>query len=223
MFLRVAIFGVLCAVPVMATAHVVDDSAAPEPVIAVASELPNTRWDETDGGQKWTLAAINALKTHGASLPQTVPVDIDQWCPAYVAADPPGRRAFWVGFLSALAFHESTLRPNAVGGGGKWFGLVQILPATARGYGCRAKTGEALKNGADNLSCAIRIMEVTVPRDQAIAFNNGKRAGVAADWGPLVSTRKRTQMQAWTNAQSYCQPVVAKKPKWRPFSPRITN
>ena len=90
--------------------------------------------------------------------------DIKAWCPGYEKQSAEGRNAFWAGLLSTLSFYESTWRPTAVGGGGKWYGLVQILPATARGYGCEARSGSDLKQGELNLSCAVRIMSVTVPR-----------------------------------------------------------
>ena len=85
------------------------------------------------------LAAMTALKQHGRRLVDHTPRDIQDWCPGYARAPEPDRRAFWVGFLSTLAKHESRWRPGAVGGGGQWYGLLQILPATARGYGCAAE------------------------------------------------------------------------------------
>lgn len=179
--------------------------------------LPRTRWEHKGAqGQIWTRAALSALKTHGRVLTDMVPRDIDAWCPAYPDADANGRRAFWVGFLSALAKHESTYRADAVGGGGKWYGLLQILPSTARGYGCRAGSGTALKHGPDNLSCAIRIMARTVPRDGVVS--HGMR-GVAADWGPFHSRSKREDMRAWVRGQSYCKPISSVRPKARPLQP----
>ena len=88
-----------------------------------------------------------------------------------------------------------------VGGGGRWFGLVQISPGTARGYGCEAKSGQALLDGEKNLSCAIRILSTTVPRDGVVAAGGG---GIAADWGPFVSSAKRKDMRDWVSGQSYC-------------------
>ncbi len=175
--------------------------------------IPRTRWEHRSESLLWTRSALGALKDHGAPLVQTVPRDIADWCPAYSEAEEPQRRAFWVGFLSALAKHESTYRPEAVGGGGRWFGLLQIQPSTARGYGCRARTGSALKNGADNLSCGIRIMARTVTRDGVVSAG---RRGVAADWGPLSNRRKRADMMAWTKAQPYCTEVAEIRPKARP-------
>lgn len=175
--------------------------------------IPRTRWGNLPDGHLWTRAAVSALRGHGAPLTRVVPRDITDWCPAYPKAGEDDRAAFWVGLLSALSKHESTYRPNAVGGGGRWFGLLQILPATARGYGCRARSGPALKHGPDNLSCAIRIMAVTVPRDGVVS--RGMR-GVAADWGPFHSSGKRRDMMAWMKRQSYCKPMSSVRPRLRP-------
>nr|WP_245972212.1 transglycosylase SLT domain-containing protein [Rhodovulum robiginosum] len=164
---------------------------------------PPMRWDHRPEAARWTEASLAALQGPGAPLVDLVPADITAWCPAYPEAGPAQRRAFWAGLFSALAKHESTWNPGAVGGGGRWFGLVQIAPATARGYGCQARSGEDLKNGTLNLSCAIRIAAHTVPRDGVVA--KGGR-GIAADWGPFHSAAKRTDIATWTAQQSYCRP-----------------
>nr|WP_245875879.1 transglycosylase SLT domain-containing protein [Puniceibacterium antarcticum] len=159
------------------------------------------RWSDRERGRLWTLAAVSALRGHAKTLPRLVPRDIDAWCPAYRHADKAEREAFWIGLLSAMAKHESTYRPNAVGGG-RWYGLLQIFPGTARNYGCRARSGDELTSGPANLSCALRIMSKTVARDGVVS--NGMR-GVAADWGPFRSEEKREDMMSWTRSQSYCQ------------------
>jgi len=181
---------------------------------ARAGNLPRTRWQHMRGHSLWTRAAISALKSHGKPLVDMVPGDVETWCPAYPDASDAQRRAFWVGFLSTLAKHESTYRSWAVGGGGRWYGLLQILPGTARGYKCNVGSGDALKNGAANLSCAVRIMATTVPRDGVIA-GNGKR-GVGADWGPMRSASKRKDMASWLRRQSYCKPLSDTRPRARP-------
>lgn len=177
-------------------------SAADKPQARPAMQMVETRWDHRPEADRWTAATLSALDTHGVALINTVPKDAPTWCPAYALADEAGRKAFWVGLLSALAKHESTWNPRAVGGGGRWFGLVQIAPATARGYGCQATSGEALKSGAANLSCAVRILAHTVPRDGVVSAG-GK--GVAADWGPFHSASKRADMISYMRAQPYCQ------------------
>ena len=168
---------------------------------AAEAELPVLRWDHVDQGDAWTETTLEALRTHGATLLIEEPRDIAADCPAYPEASEEMSAAFWAGLLSTLAKHESTWRQTAVGGGGRWFGLTQISPGTARGYGCEARSGQALLDGEKNLSCAVRIMAETVPRDGVVS--HGMR-GVAADWGPFHSTRKREDMKAWTRAQPYC-------------------
>lgn len=182
---------------------------------ARAPNLPRTRWQHMAGHALWTRTALAALKAHGKPLVDMVPGDIKTWCPAYPQADARGRRAFWVGFLSALAKHESTYKPWAVGGGGRWYGLLQILPGTARGYKCNVGDGASLKNGAANLSCAVRIMAHTVPRDGVISGPRGNR-GVGADWGPMRSAAKRREMSGWLRQQSYCKPISTTRPRARP-------
>ncbi|WP_372603098.1 transglycosylase SLT domain-containing protein [Actibacterium sp.] len=172
---------------------------------AATSDLPPMRWDQArpaDQAESWTRATLAALETHGANLPEIVPADIDTYCPGYEGAGEADRQAFWAGLFSSLAKHESTWNPQAVGGGGLWYGLVQIAPATARGYGCVAQSGEALKQGEANLSCAVRIAAHTVARDGVVSAGG---RGIAADWGPFHSAAKQADIAAWTSKQSYCQ------------------
>lgn len=180
-------------------------SGAPVRPVARAAFLPEARWDNLRDGPLWTRAAMSALATNAPRLTEIVPRDIEAWCPGYASNPPELRRAFWAGMMSALAFYESTHRPRAVGGGNRWFGLLQIYPPTAQGYGCRAQSGVALTDPEDNLACAARIMNVTVARDRAVALHDGRWRGVAADWGPMTDRSKRAAMAAWTSAQSYCQ------------------
>lgn len=178
------------------------------------------RWDHIPGGSAWTRASLTALRSHASNLPDIVPRDIETWCPAYRHAPRPEREAFWVGLLSAVSKHESTWRPAAVGGGGLWYGLMQILPSTAKYRNCRATTGAQLTNGPANLSCALRIMSITVARDQVVSA--GFR-GVAADWGPFHSQRKRQDMMAWMRKQDYCSGLFQSlRPQARPdFDPLL--
>ena len=180
---------------------------------ARSGDVPRTRWEGQPNGLLWTRNALSALKAHGQPLARIVPADIAEWCPAYPEADGERRRAFWVGLLSALSKHESTYRQSAVGGGGRWYGLLQIQPSTARLYKCRARTGAELKNGSANLSCGIRIMASTVARDGVVS--RGMR-GVAADWGPFHSQVKRADMMNWTRNQTYCKPIESVRPQRRP-------
>ncbi len=184
--------------------------------VARAAFQPHARWDFKQGGQLWTRTAMAAVGAYGDGLHTIVPRDIDRWCPAYTQNPPQLRRAFWVGMMSALSKHESTYNPRAVGGGDLWYGLLQIYPDTARRYGCRARTGEALKDPVENLSCAARIMAVTVARDRVIAVRDSRWRGVAADWGPMTKPKKIAEMANWTRQQTYCTSIDAVRPNLRP-------
>lgn len=190
---------VLCALTALSSCTLVQASDG-------AGDLaPAMRWDHVPSSIAWEAASFAALDSHAAVLPTLVPEDIETWCPGYPTASEADREAFWVGLISALAQHESTWNPELVGGDGRWFGLVQISPATARFYGCEATSGQALLDGVSNVSCAYRIWAHTVERDNMISHGN---RGVAADWGPMHSSqsRKRDDMRAWITSQSYCQP-----------------
>ncbi|MDO5528598.1 MAG: transglycosylase SLT domain-containing protein [Paracoccus sp. (in: a-proteobacteria)] len=165
--------------------------------------LPAMRWDSRRGSDAWTEATLRALDAHGATIISRVPSDIATYCPGYASQPLEGRRAFWAGLMSAVARHESTYNPAARGGGGKWLGLMQIAPATWRHYGC---SGEIM-NGADNMSCAVRIMTRQVGRDNAVVGGRGAWRGVARDWAPFRSASKREDIAGWTRQQSYCQPA----------------
>ncbi len=168
------------------------------------AELPPMRWDHRPEATIWTTQALAAIDSHPANLPNVIPADIATWCPGYAEASEQEREAFWVGLMSALAKHESTWNPRASGGGGKWIGLLQIAPGTARQYGCDARTTAALKDGAANLDCAVQIAAVQVRRDNMVAGNGA--SGMGRDWAPFRNSSKRADMAAWTRAQSYCQP-----------------
>ena len=185
--------------------------------------VPVTRWDFRPESEEWSRASLVALKSHGKRLVEHTPRDVHRWCPGYARASAVERRAFWVGFLSALAKYESTWKPRAVGGGGLWYGLLQILPSTARHYGCAAGTGEALKSGPANLACAIRIMARTVPRDGVIHARQPRWSGVSADWGPMRSEAKRREMRRWLRSQSYCQISVSPRPQPRPAPTQLVS
>ncbi|MCC7320827.1 MAG: transglycosylase SLT domain-containing protein [Rubellimicrobium sp.] len=160
------------------------------------------QWDHQPESTEWTEATLEALRTEGVALLSEVPQDIGTWCPGYESAPEETRAAFWAGLLSALARYESTWNENAVGGGGQWFGLVQIAPATARAYGCDADSASELRDGAANLECAVRIAAQTVTRDGVVAAEGG---GFAADWGPFTRADKREAMAEWVSGQDYCR------------------
>jgi hypothetical protein len=169
----------------------------------MARDQPAMRWDHRDEGPAWTKSTLLAVASRDDVLATQTPADIGDWCPGYLDASLPERRAFWAGLLSALAKYESQWNPAASGGGGRYIGLMQISPQTARSQGCAATSGAALKNGSANLACAVEIMASQVGRDKMVS-GNGNR-GIGRDWGPVKSASNRSEMSAWTASQAYCQ------------------
>lgn len=185
--------------------------------LARDNTIPRARWENRRSGDLWTRVTLASVEAHGRPLIEMVPEDIGEWCPAYPGQTEENRAAFWTALISTLSRYESTWNEQAVGGGGLWHGLMQILPSTAELRGCRALTGQALRDGTENVSCAVRIMAITVPRDGSISLKSPKRwQGVAADWGPIRTDWMRRDMQRYTRKQTYCRPLADVRPRRRP-------
>jgi len=168
---------------------------------AEIDETPAARWDHRPAGEEWTRTTLNAISTKGQGLTRTTPADIDTFCPAYRRASAEDRQAFWMGLFSAIAKHESTWNPAARGAGGRYRGMMQISPATARSYGCNPA---ALYDATENLTCTVRIASRQVERTGVVVGGPGDWGGVAADWGPLRNAKKRADIASWTRKQDYC-------------------
>ncbi|MDQ2067577.1 transglycosylase SLT domain-containing protein [Xinfangfangia sp. CPCC 101601] len=168
---------------------------------SVLPDVP-TRWDHRPEAQSWTAAAFVAVAEKDDILANRVPGDINTWCPGYKNATLNERRAFWVGLMSAVAKKESSHNPAASGGGGRYIGLMQISPATARGNGCDAASTAALKDGSENLECAVEVFSRDVARDGLVA--GGGNRGIGRQWGPFRKSDARATMAAWTAKQPYC-------------------
>ena len=170
---------------------------------AAPASLPAMRWDHRPEAAEWTRQSLAAIARHDAVLAGAVPTDVQAWCPGYAAKSLEERRAFWSGMMSAVAEYESMWNPQAVGGGGRWIGLMQISPRSAKNHGCAQTSAGALKDGATNLECAVQILAYQVARDGQVA-GKGNR-GIGRDWMPLRKASQRAEVSEWTRSQSYCQ------------------
>jgi hypothetical protein len=173
----------------------------PAPPPEAAPEIV-ARWNHRAESADWNAAALEALQTDGARMLNLTPRDAAEFCPAYETADAEGRASFWVAFMSGLARYESGHRPEAAGAGGRYQGLLQISPATARFHGCDLSASRGLYDGATNLSCAVRIATSAVLRDGVVASGRG---GMAADWPPLRDPAKRADIAGFTRNVPACR------------------
>jgi hypothetical protein len=163
---------------------------------------PPMGWDHRPEAPEWTGRAMAAVAAQDTALAASVPADIETWCPGYADASIAERRAFWSGLMSAVAKYESSWNPQAAGGGGRYIGVMQISPVSARYHGCEADTAGELKDGAANLECAAGMIAKGVAADGVVA--GGGREGAGRDWMPFRNAEKRASMSAWTRAQPYC-------------------
>ena len=165
----------------------------------------STRWDHRPEAEIWTAAKFDALDKEGRALVTTVPADIEEFCPGYEDADIEERKAFWTALFSGLAGYESTWRPEAAGAGGRYRGLLQIWPNSARHYGCDVSHPKGLYDGPTNLRCAARIAAQAVQRDKVVVGGPGQWGGVARDWPPMRNASKRNDIASFTRALPVCQ------------------
>lgn len=188
----------------LALCAVLATSACVMPADGATDAMPVMRWDHRPEAGQWTAATLDALRTEGAVLTSTVPVDVATFCPGYEDGSPAERQAFWAGLFSTIAKYESTWNPQAKGGGGRYIGLLQISPATARYVGCDLSRG-GLTDGATNLACAVKIAANRAPEGGGLVEGKGALAGLVNDWGPMHDRSKVAEMAAWTRSQPYCR------------------
>ena len=188
---------------VLALAACVPAKIADIKAMLPGAALPAMSWDHRPEAAEWTSRSLVAVAAKDEVLANRVPADIQGWCPGYEGNSVQERRAFWVGLISAVGKYESSWNPAASGGGGRYIGIMQISPKSARNYGCTATSSGALKDGAANLECAVQMVSYQVARDGVVA-GKGNR-GIGRDWMPFRKSAKRGEMAAWTSAQSYCQ------------------
>lgn len=165
----------------------------------------STRWDHRPEAALWTAAKFDALGREANALVRTVPQDIEAFCPGYASANTAARKAFWTALFSGLARYESGWRPEAAGAGGRYQGLLQISPATARHHRCDTSGPRGLYDGATNLRCAARIAAAAVARDGVVTGSSGAWGGVARDWPPMRNASKRGEIAAFTRSLPVCQ------------------
>ena len=166
--------------------------------------LPKLRWDARAGSQAWSLALLMEIERHPRTFLRKVPQDIKAFCPGFAEGSAVDRAAFWAALLSGIARHESRSNPRASGAGGRYLGLMQISPATARNYGCAA-SGEGLLDGGPNMVCSVKIVAHHVARDGQVVGQSGAWRGAARDWMVLRDPAAREDITGWIKKQEYCQ------------------
>lgn len=195
---------------------------APVPVTDAQAGI-ETDWAHMPQADEWTALAAGSIDEIGGPLLETVPSDIGAFCPAYERLDDAGRRAFWVGLLSAMARFESGFDPSvsfderahcpscdwALTRDGRHVisrGLLQLSQESANAYrGCPVPIAdeEKLHEPALNLRCGVAIMSRLVSRDGVISRKDGQWKGGSAYWS-VLRPGKLEAIQAYTSATENC-------------------
>jgi len=175
---------------------------------------PPAAWDVRPEGRAWTQAAHQAVAVLAPQLVTLTPNDIDAFCPGYRAANPDGRRAFYVSLLAELSRYESNFDPSvsftesfsdSTGRRVVSRGLLQLSQESANGYGCGITDPQQLHDPETNIRCAVRILGRWVERDGVIAgYNSGAWRGASRYWSPFRDRNKLVDLQANLNAQPFC-------------------
>jgi len=132
-------------------------------------------------------------------------------CPDYNYASVDEKKDFWIVFFSALARAESGLNQKARSPsmrGHRSYGLLQMAPDTAMNSCNLIFIEEEILEGADNLSCGVKLMNWQL---SGAPNNSGKLkrsdlenqlfgTGILL-WGPLRSRDKRgrNMLYSWFN------------------------
>jgi hypothetical protein len=165
--------------------------------------LPAMPWDGRPEAAVWTRATLLAVQAQDDVLAGAVPSDVATYCPGYATGGMAERRDFWVALVALTAERESGFNPAAVGPGG-FYGLMQIAPRTAQTIGCGVGTKAELKDGENNLFCAVQVLAGKVAMDgQAVGAKGTK--GIGRDWMPWRQAAMRSESAAWLKTQSYCR------------------
>ena len=177
-------------------------------------------WGDNIEGPRWTQYANNAISQLGQELLNTVPADIELYCPNYANLNLNNRQQYWVSMISALAYFESNFS-SAVSyqesfndSQGKPVisrGLLQISKESANSYGCDILDEKELHDPKVNIYCGVRILNQWIAKqDGVISDRKGwwifksEWLGAARYWSPFRNESKRKSIAISTSKQPYC-------------------
>lgn len=165
--------------------------------------LPAMPWDDRPEAATWTNATLLAVRGQDEVLAARVPSDVAALCPGYERGSMADRRAFWTALIALTAEKESKFNPGVVAQG-RYVGLMQISTRTADHAGCSVSSKDDLKDGENNLFCAVQLMAGQVAADGQAVGAKGNR-GIGRDWMPWRKAAMRAEAADWLKSQSYCR------------------
>ena len=197
--------------------------SGPEMTVTIEHGDPEGRkpaaWDvNTPHAATFTALTEKALDTHGAQILESVPKDIEIFCPTYASLGREQRKGVWLMIISAITKFESGYRPqvflqekfkNSKNEFVVSRGLLQISSESANGFGCRITKEAELHDPALNIACGVRILNRTVMKDTVITAHDERWRGGARYWSVLRKARTLGPIQRATRSLASCQPASA--------------
>jgi hypothetical protein len=184
----------------------------------VKREVPQVEgfWDQrVQQGRRWTNFTAEALEEHGQALLTMEPKDIKAFCPAYSKLGPEAIKSFWVHLISAMAFRESTFRPELThtekftssnGQNVISRGLLQLSHESVLQFNCGNKTAKDLHDPQINLTCGVKVLNRWVSHDGVITGQvNGKWIGGARYWAVLRSSKTLKAIRTLMGTLEFCK------------------
>ena len=155
------------------------------------NKIPPDSQDEVKGvwesnrsdGKTWTIYAIRALEKYGEPMLEANPGDAKTFCPNFDRLDRAGRMNFYVNFIAAISYEESSWNPkdlytekfnNSKGEKVVSRGLMALSKESAGLYHCDINEENDLYDPRLNLECSVRIISRWITKDQYIAYNVGE-------------------------------------------------
>ena len=201
-----------------------DDSAAPP---ERARPAVDADWDAEPDAAAWTELTGRAIDEVGGALIAAEPRDVAQFCPGYASLDADGRRAFWIGLISAMARLESDFDPSVAfderahcsypGCEGDFTtqdgravvsrGLLQLSQESANAYrNCSVPPERELElhEPGLNLRCAVVILARWVEGDGQIGDSERPYRGGARYWSVLRRPANLEAIRRFTASTSIC-------------------
>ena len=189
-----------CSIPKYA-----DDEKSEANAEAIFKVHPDLRplWEgQHRDGSLWTIHTLRRIDNIQDSFLETVPTDVNIFCPNYANLTRDQRKYFWTFLISVMVQFESQFDPtssyeegfnDSTGNPVISRGLLQISFESSKSYDCGFSSAEQIHNPYMNLACGINILNKWIPADQSFAgYRTNKWRGGARYWSVLRAADKES-------------------------------
>jgi len=158
-----------------------------------------------------------ALKTYGKAILVSQPKDATSWCKNLNNTSLDNKIKFYVTLVHALAYHESSYKPEATykenfkDQKGNYIistGLLQLSQESANAsiYRCGITNAAMLKDPQININCGVKIMNKWIVGDGVIqGGGTGAWRGMSRYWSPFRKSDRINTMKSKVKLLDFCK------------------